>query len=169
MITDKDIAQAEEQEKLLAETYLKGIADFVKWSSTLAVAAILWIGNHITSVAGLLWVLSVLSLIFLVSSLVVAVLVVRRVLTAWAREWDVARGDHTFSLFKKWKAFEASEPKRIEMAKKEQELINRLIDAIDAVRPFSEPKSFSTWVSWHIVLLIVGLVIYALAQALSAL
>ena len=51
MITEKDIDYAREQEKLLSETYLKGIVDFMKWSSTLVIAAILWISlplNHQT-------------------------------------------------------------------------------------------------------------------------
>jgi hypothetical protein len=38
-----------------------------------------------------------------------------------------------------------------------------------ATVPLSQPAGFNTWVSWHIVLLIAGLVIYALAQILSAL
>ncbi len=103
MITEKDIEHAREQEKLLSETYLKGIVDFMKWSSTLAIAAILWISSNIKSVAGLSWVLSIVSLFFLVVSLVVAVLAVKWVLTAWAREWNVAREDYNLSLFKKFK------------------------------------------------------------------
>ncbi len=175
MITDKDITQAEEQEKTLAEAYLSGITDFVKWSSTLAIAAILWIGNNITSVAGPSWVLSAFSLIFLVCSLLLAVFVVRRVLIAWAREWDAAREDYAFSLFKKWKAFRVNEIRPIEatqlveLEKKERERIDRLLDALDATKPFAEPKGFSIWVSWHIGLLIAGLIIYVLAQILIAL
>lgn len=33
MITEDDISQAEEKNKLLAESYLKGIMDFIKWTS----------------------------------------------------------------------------------------------------------------------------------------
>jgi len=51
MITEKDITKAEEEEKLWGESYLKGIMDFVKWTSTVAIAAILWVGNAITSEA----------------------------------------------------------------------------------------------------------------------
>ena len=175
MITDKDIAEAGEQEKLLAEAYLKGIVDFVKWSSTLAVAAILWIGNFITSATRLSWTMSALSLILLMSSLIVAVLAARRVLTAWAREWDVAREDHAFSLFKKWKAIKTRDLKPTEIAQlneldqQERERIDRLIKSLDAAKPFSESKRFNAWISWHIILLIGGLLIYVVAQFLSAL
>lgn len=91
MITDKDITEAGEQERLQADTYLKGIIDFIKWSSTLAVAAVLWIGNFITSATGTPRIISAVSLLLLMSSLIVAVLAAGRVLTAWAREWDAAR------------------------------------------------------------------------------
>ncbi len=175
MITDKDIAEAGEREELLAEAYLKGTIDFVKWSSTLAVAAILWIGNFITSAMGLSRVMSALSLVLLISSLVVAILAARRVLIAWAKEWDVARADHTFSLFKKLKAVKMKGLKPTEtdhlneLDKQEQELIDRLIKSIDSVKPFSESKRFNAWISWHIILLIAGLLFYIVAQFLSVL
>ena len=175
MITDKDIAEAGEQERLLAEAYLKGIIDFVKWSSTLAVAAILWIGNFITSAKGLSWVMSAIALFLLMSSPIVAILAARRVLTAWAREWDMAREDHAFSLFKKWKVFKAKELKSTETAhlnelgKQERERIDRLINSLDAVKPFSESKRFTAWLNWPIILLVGGLLVYIVAQFLSVL
>lgn len=152
MITNKDIVEAEGHENLPGEEYLKGIVDFVKWSSALAVAAILWIGNFITSAKGS-WTISAFSLLLLTSSLVVAVLAARRVLTAWVREWDVAREDHAFPLFKKWKAIrtEALKPagtsQRDELDKQDRERTERLIKATCAVRPFSESKGSNSWIS----------------------
>ncbi|MHB0965486.1 MAG: hypothetical protein ACYC36_03440 [Bellilinea sp.] len=175
MVTDKDIAEAGEREELLAEAYLKGLIDFVKWSSTLAVAAILWIGNFITSATGLSWAMSALSLVLLIVSLVVAIFAARRVLIAWAKEWEVARADHAFSLFKKFKAIKTRELKLTETArlneldKQEQDIIERLIKSIDSAKPFSESKRFNTWISWHIILLIGGLLVYIVAQFLGVL
>ncbi len=175
MITDKDIAEAGEREELLAQAYLKGTIDFVKWSSTLAVAAILWIGNFITSATGLSWAMSVLSLVLLIVSLVVAIFAARRVLIAWAKEWDVARADHTFSLFKKLKAIKTRELKPNEttplneLDKQEQEIIECLIKSIDSAKPFSESKRFNAWISWHIILLVGGLLVYVVAQFLGVL
>ena len=74
MITDKDITEAGEQEKFQADAYLKGMIDFIKWSSTLAVAAILWIGNFITSARGVSLLISAVSLSLLMISLIVAIL-----------------------------------------------------------------------------------------------
>ena len=185
MITEEDITQAREQEKLLAESYLKGITDFVKWTSTVAIAAILWVGNGITAIAGLPQIIALVALAFLVSSLIIAVLTIGRVLTAWAKEWDVAREDYSFCLLKKLKAILSSkliEQARVEQLKqmaerleqeiddlelKESEQIERLINAIKTARPFSSPKGFSTWVSWHMRLLLLGLILYILAQVLT--
>jgi len=68
----------------------------MKWSSTLVIAAILWISRNMTSIEGLFWWLSIASLIFLLVSLVVAVFAFKWVLTAWAREWSVAREDYGY-------------------------------------------------------------------------
>lgn len=173
MITEKDIEYAREKEKLLSETYIKGIVDFMKWSSTIAIAAILWISRNITSVEGLFWWLSIVSLIFLLFSLIVAVFAVKWVLTAWAREWDLAIEDYDFSLLKKWKWLGVSKlipTNSVELAeldRKEHEQIGRLLKALNATKPFSEPNKFIAWVSWHIAFLVAGLFIYVLAQIMS--
>jgi hypothetical protein len=175
MITDKDIVEVGEQEKLQAEVYLKGIIDFIKWSSTLAVAAILWIGNFIASATGVSRTISAVSLLLLLSSLIVAILAAKRVLTAWAREWDAASADHAFSLFKKWKwlktkILKVTETAQLnELEKQESERINRLINTLDAIKPFSESKRFNAWISLHIIFLIGGLLAYIVAQFLNAL
>lgn len=163
MITEEEITELRQRERILAESYFKGIMDFVKWTSTVAIAAILWVGNTITSIAGLPRIISIASLVFLILSLSIAVLAVRRVLTAWATEWVLAREDYTFCLLKKLKAIEPSKVTE----QKETEQINRLIKAIDDTRPFSRPTGFSTWVSWHTSLLIAGLLMYVLAQVLD--
>jgi|GEM_PF-2625555 len=160
MITEKDIKQAEKEEKRLVESYLKGITDFVRWTSTVAIAAILWVGNIITSTAGFSRAWLLISLVFLVLSLGIAVLTVRLVLIAWATEWNLASEDYNFCLLKKLKAIDP--PKVTEQ--KETEQISRLIKAIDDTKPFSRPTGFSTWVSLHIGLLLIGLLTYVFAQ-----
>lgn len=175
MITEKDITEASEQEKLSSEAYLKGVIDFVKWTSTLAVAGILWIGNFITSATELTWAISAVSLFLLMTSLIAAIFAIRRVLTTWAREWDMAREEQAFTLFKKFKALKTKELKPTETAqlyelgKQEWERIEHLINSIDATKPFSESKRFETWIRLHIILLILGLFIYIVAQFLSIL
>lgn len=165
MISEEDIIQAREKEKILAGSYLKGITDFVKWTSTIAVAAILWIGNGITSIAGLPWKISIAGLVFLVLSLAIAVFAAKRILTAWATEWASASEEHTLYVLKKWKAVEPTKLPE----KEEVEQIYRYLDAVKATRPFTQPTGFSAQVSWHIALLLVGLLLYVCAQVLSVL
>jgi hypothetical protein len=164
MITEEDIVQAREQEKLQAETYLKGMMDFVKWTSTVAIAAILWVGNTTTSITGSSRVgLVTASLAFLVGSLIIAVFTLRRVLTAWGMGWLVASEDHSFSVMKKLKAIDPSKVTE----QKEAEQIDRLLNAIEATRRFSQPSGFNAWIGGHIGFLMFGLILYAIAQVLG--
>jgi hypothetical protein len=39
----------------------------------------------------------------------------------------------------------------------------------DSIKPFSEARRFNSWVSWHIILLIGGLLFYIIPQFLSVL
>src|SRR6516225_7857766 len=106
MISEKDITEAEEQEKLSAETYLKGIIDFFKWTSTVGAAAVLWIGTTLSGMSGWHRYLGVFGLLVLITSLGVAIFAVRRVLTAWAVEWKQAIELHSFYMMKKFKTLE---------------------------------------------------------------
>ena len=165
MITEEEILEAREREKLLAESYYKGIVDFMKWTSTVVIAAILWVGNTVTSITGLPRMLAIVGLGFLVVSLATAILAVKRVLTAWATEWVLSREEHTLYLLKKLKAIEPSKVTE----EKETEQIQRVIKAIDATKPFAQPTGFSTRVSSHIAFLLIGLLLYICAQVLSVL
>jgi hypothetical protein len=71
----------------------------------------------------------------------------------------------------KWiksKELESTETDKLnELDKQDREQIERLIKALNAAKPFSESKRFTVWISWHIGLLIVGLLVYVVAQFLS--
>ncbi|MGC1122968.1 MAG: hypothetical protein WBA22_17950 [Candidatus Methanofastidiosia archaeon] len=75
--------EADEEGRL----YLNGIRDFMKWTSTFAVAAILWIGNAVTSMVGISKLLAIIGLCFLIISLLVAINSSRTVLYAQAQYW----------------------------------------------------------------------------------
>ncbi len=160
-ITERDLVDAREQERHLAESYLKQVPDLIKWTSTIAVGAILWIANDISGSIGLSLLASIISLVFLVLSLVFAIYIVRRVLTAWAIEWNVASQDYNLCLIKKIKALKVSNSEIIDI---EEEQVNRLLSAIKAAKPFTDPDAFSPLVSSHIVLLILGLIGYIVSQ-----
>jgi uncharacterized integral membrane protein len=174
-ITEKDLAQIRDREKELAAQYFKQAPDFLKWTSTVAVAAVLWIGNSIDSVSGAAWVASIACLLLLICSLILAVFAIKRILAARTRQWDVVRENYTLYLIKQWKSLKQAgvhlgETSTLDdVRKEEEEQIERLLKAVDSVRAYSEPKGFSMRVSLHMVLLIAGLIVYVLAQVLSTL
>lgn len=161
-ITDADIAQAERQERLSAQSYHKGLIDFTKWTSTLATAATLWVGNVITKTVGLSRAFAMASCASLVISLVFAIFVIKRVLQAWAKEWVVATEDYSLLLLKKLKAIEPGKVTKEE----EIEQIKRLLSAIDATKPFSKPSAFKVLLTCHIAFLTLGLLLYLVSQIL---
>jgi hypothetical protein len=163
MITEREIRRAEKEEKLKADAYLKGITDFVKWTSTLAIAAVLWVANGLSGQPWLSWTLSMTSLGLLLAALAIAVLSIHRVLMAMASEWSESQELHRLCLQKKLRAFQPEKGTE----DKEIEQIDRLLKAIETSRLYSGPKGFNQWVLWYIGILLGGLVSNVLARGLS--
>jgi hypothetical protein len=163
MITEADISKAEVEERLLAQSYLKGLVDFTKWTSTLAIAGVLWVTNAATRMMGVSRALVVGSSILLIISLVLAVWLMKRVLEAWGNEWIRAIEEHSSVLLKKLKALEVGTV----TVEKEREQVDRLLSAVDATRRFSRPSGFNTIAACHMAILVIGLIVYVLAEALS--
>jgi hypothetical protein len=165
MITEKDIAQAREQEKLSAQSFLEGVVDFVKYTSTVSIAGLLWVGNSIGVARAPFRSILAVSLLFLVCSLIVAVITIWNVLVARGKEWDADIEDEVFVLLKKLKAIEPSKVSE----QKESEQIHSLIKTIEASKPFARPTVFNRWVIVHVIFLVLGVTAYALAQFLTSL
>ncbi len=164
MITEQDITKAGDDEKQSAQSYLEGVMDSMKWTSTLSIAALLWIGNNIGSVKAPFRSILAVSLIFLIFSLIIAIITVRDVLMARNTKWISDIEHETLLLLKKWKTMEPSEVSD----RKENEQIQRLIRAMEASRPFTRPTRFNMWVTLHMIFLVLGLGLYALAQYLTS-
>jgi hypothetical protein len=164
MVTETDLKEAHEQEIASAQTYYKGVIDFIKWTSTLAAAAILWVGTTITSARGVERYLAGLGLVSLIASLMIAVSIMHRVLTAWGREWDAHRAEHTLWVIEKLKAVDAVQVSQEEEVK----YYEQAMSTIDAARPFRESSSFTKRIMGHIILLTTGLLLYAIAQIASS-
>jgi hypothetical protein len=174
MITDELITQWYEEKKQLAASYLKGVVDFVKWTSTVGIATMLWIGNSMTSATGSSRNIAFAALVFIASSLIFAIITVGRVLTAWATEWATAQETYSYGVFKKWKAFELSKITELEqdmrrqriseLEKKDAEFAERLLKAVQAAKPFAQTKGFSIWISVHAAFLLLGVSLYVVSQ-----
>jgi len=174
-VTNGDIRRASKEEKELAQSYLAGLIEYAKWTSTVAIAAGIWIGNGLSSLSRLPLYLSIASLVLIILSLVIAVYAVRRVLTSWAIEWKVAKEDYSLLLLKKLKALRPEATSTIDPAagedleRKERIIIDRLVAAIEESRPLSDPGGYRSLISWHVVLLVGALFLFILAKIIDAL
>jgi hypothetical protein len=192
VFTKEEIDQAIEDEQLHENLYLKGILDFIKWTSAIATAALLWVGNALSSFTGLPQILAFLGLLFFIFSIGVAVITVKQVLTAWARKWDMAT--EASYVLRTWNPTALRKANELEsrfghldpaeyfaemtrvgesypsadLVIKELEQLEPMIKALNAASPYSSPRKFSSWVSWHVSLLLVGLLLYVVAQAFGA-
>jgi hypothetical protein len=174
MVTDELITQWYEEEKQLSESYLKGVMDFVKWSSTVGVAAMLWIGNSVVSTTGSPRRIAFAALISIAISLIFAVFTVARALTAWSRKWTLAQETYSYGTFKKWKAFQLSNSageeksmqhkRALELEQKDAEFAEWLLNAVDANKSYSKPVGFSIWTSLHTVFLFLGVSLFVISQ-----
>ena len=46
MLTERDLVESREAEKRTGEVYQKGIIDFIEWTTTVTIAAVIWIGGQ---------------------------------------------------------------------------------------------------------------------------
>lgn len=163
MLTDKDLIETDKDEKESADSFLKGIVEFLKWTSTIAAAAVIWISGLDETISGGAEFLIIASVIAVLASLIIAVFTMRQVLRAWETEWAMAIMASRFVLVKK---LEAVEPENVK-PQQVPDAINEYLDAIDATRAYSRPARYSLWTTLHIGLLIIGLVLYAIGQGIT--
>lgn len=159
-----------EEERLRAESYLKGLTDYVKWTTTLAGAAVLWVGNGLMSLSMLPQVVATVGLLLLSASSVAAVFAVFYVLGMQRKEWTETRT---------WSRFYDTERviQDIEAAfgpghaePMETESLEHLREALDAAQEAEisrDPAVFQRWAGTHVALLVAGLCAYVLAQVLA--
>ena len=193
MFSREEINQAIEDEQMREPLYLKGVLDLVKWTSAIATAALLWVSGVISSFAGLPQWLAFAGLFFFILSIVVAVLTVKQVLTAWGKTWAVAiEGSY---VLRTWNTIALRRVKELEakyghlssneffmemtkagesypsadVVRSELEQAEPLFQAAEAASPYANPRRFNIRVSLQISLLLVGLVFYVIAQAFATL
>jgi hypothetical protein len=160
MITEKDIEQARTKTEELANIYLKGVTNFVKWTSTVVIASILWIATNLAKTSSISDVIAISGLSFLVISLIIAIFTVSKVLNAVGAIWEYVDADYTYCVMKKFKKFEPENvPKE-----KEANIVNDLIEKINKTKPYSKPKIFNNYVSLHILFLVLGLMAFTVSR-----
>lgn len=53
MLTERDLIESREAEKRTGEVFRKGIIDFIRWTVTVTIAAVIWIGGQSQSLLGM--------------------------------------------------------------------------------------------------------------------
>ena len=160
------LTESKEELTLTSESYLKGIVDFVKWTSTVAITVMLWIGNNMASIVDpSRRLVAIFALVSLTMSLFTAICTIKRVLDAWKKEWDYANANALVWGILYLKATIPDELLTPQiMASLEQETLEALGSVDNASRAVQPMSQFNTCVVWHMVFLLAGPILYILAQ-----
>lgn len=161
----RELEELANQEQACEETFFKGLIEFLKWTSTVALAATLWIGNSLGLSTGITTGLSIIGLLLLVFSVVLAILMFTRALAALAGKW---------MYIKEWQKLgfiQIAQRARPSMKTlvAEEEQIEKALDATEASSKLAGPQPFSVLIILHTVSLLVGLLLYAVGQILQRL
>jgi hypothetical protein len=156
---DELFIQKEAEQRL----YLKRVMDYVKWTSTIAVAAILWVGNSIVSAVGLRLFLVIIGLGALVFSLGCSVYAASKVLIASRKHWELAEKEWDHCML----SYEIKENPSPIIKKELKRSKTNLIKAYMDVIYYLEPSTFTNWIDRHFYSLLGGLTIYAFSQVLG--
>lgn len=193
MFSKNEINQAIEDEQRAENEYFKGVLDFVKWITTISSAAILWIGNSLASMIGWPKTLTAIGLLFFALSIGTAIITLRQILTAWARRWKIAQ--EASNVLQNWNPMALQKANEldsryghlnstdyfIEMTKagetypsaqlviEELKQLYPMINALEDNVPYRSQKRFNNWVSFTVICLLAGLILYIIAQTVGPL
>ena len=161
------VHELEERRRLLRELYLKGLTDFVKWTSTVAAGAILWIANNLATVPDQCRLLAVIALAFLVASLGSALWIGRLVLLTSKAEWDATDAAYAFYVLQEALRDTPlpTDPGALQiLASGHKEVLDRFLGKSEAHLRRLESTASRFVLELHLFLLLVGLVTYACSQ-----
>jgi hypothetical protein len=159
----------EEQSKLLTESYLKGLTDFVRWTSTVAAGAILWIANNMASVPDQCQLPAKVALILLAASLCSALWIGRLVLLTSKAKWDATDAARSFFLLQS--ALQSLpfppqlDPETLQsQATARNKVLQQLFKKSEAHLRHLESAASHIVLNLHLFLLFAGVITYACTQ-----
>ena len=153
-------------EKDSADAYLAAYVDFIKWTTTIAVAAVLWVSTALGALAGIPRYIAIASLVFLVLALLLAVLAFKRGIDRSAHFWDIARLNWSRALLD---AFEKAGADAEFVSRKRKELTGRFDSLSSVGEKLTGSAHFQRTAMWHVITLSIGAALYGLAQVWSTL
>lgn len=160
-----DVKESSLRERTRGEAYLGGLVDFIKWTSTISLAAVAWVAEAASEASGVSQRVSVAALVVLLFSIGVAVLAVKNVLAAWARQWEVAQASH---ILREVETFWAGMLEDDFLQRRKKEALDGLAEALGNSKKYDRPAFFNRLIVCHISLSALGIAIYVIALILPA-
>lgn len=151
-----------EAEQTASKTYLTTLTDFVKWTTTITLAAVVWIANTLSSSSQVLQISGVLALLLLVFSLLFAVIGIKHILDVASNEWDIERILHHRAYLRLATVFRTNDETSEKV--KLNELERQLNAALAVRKKYRESKFFKLPVTLHATLLALGVATYGVGQ-----
>jgi len=174
MTLDDEIWKIKKERNYFADTYLRSICDFCKWTTSLSLASILVVGNSFLSFKGISQNLAFISIFLLLGSVYFSISLFYLAIRYWSMNWQSLQVlDNLFS--RSWSVIE--ERVGINSKNKMWSEIKELIDSIkiddvnvvqlkqkmDEYNQFeneSRAQTYDKMLKIHLYLLFVGVVFY---------
>jgi hypothetical protein len=153
-----------EREKEISDSYIKNYVDLLKWSTTICLAAILWITNSFINLNADAKLFSFTSIIFLILSIIIAISCFKLCLDLYAINWDKVRRD--ILLFYVKIAEKVGDEG--DFAKNKETEYQDLDNEIKGKQTsFSNTNMFNRLLGIHITLLILGIILYLISIGIN--
>jgi len=157
--------QAEvEREMEISDSYIKNYVDLLKWSTTICLAAILWITNSFITLNANAKYFSFASIIFLIISIIIVISCFKLCLDLYAINWDKVRRDILL--------FYVKIAKKVgddgDFAKNKETEYQNLDNEINGKQTrFSNTVMFNRLLGIHITLIILGIFLYLISMGIN--
>lgn len=138
-----------------SDRYLNGILSFFKWTTTFALAVIIWIGTNIQNQflnSNSLF----LSIIFVIGSIIIAIITTHLILDFWNKDWKLKFHIHQLLIF-----YDVND--RHPSTFSQEALDEQRKRVIDSSKLLFELKSFDKYLIFHVVALLIGIIFYLFA------
>lgn len=151
-----EIKEAHEKFVELSNNLLARGIDFVKWTTTISIAVIIWIATSINSQSRPINPFLSLSIVFFIVAIIIALFIVYYVLTYWA--WQTKAGLSKLRLLigrdeKNRKSLGLTMPRVLYF-------VHEYNESTENVITYQQPDKFTFYIALHMSAIVLGLVFY---------
>jgi len=146
-----------------SDSYFKGIMDFFKWTLTISLAALAWIGSHLSSTTDWEWIFKVGGLLCIILAIIISLIIIYYILEFWNRDWNI-NFEHCKWLTKDIDVQMGITTYSHEESTQRNQLIQQLVDRKN---PLVSPDQFKWGVLIHNIFLLFGLILYCVSIVIA--